>query len=312
MNTLHGNVLALTRGRKPGEIGRAMIRLVDKAIGIIRMESREIVFENKLSYDGVLDDLVTTGDKFAQDMYEYELRMEFPDFGIIGEEKGLSVPCKIAGHDIYFTVDPLDGTKAYKREQSHGVGTMIALVCDGEVVAAYIGDINTGEIFGYDATVDKPGTAHRNRFAANKPLKPNLADPLSAQYVYTRRNPVKEAAWVQKLILPAKEFGGFFKDLECGGGSIGTAMARLWKGEVGAAILDPGNQTPWDETPVVGISKWLGYEFFKIERNPARMAEGLTKTSKELIKQVGKMPDGELVIHKQHVPELMEWLAKQV
>src|SRR6185503_21353335 len=47
------------------------------------------------------------------------------------------------------TVDPLDGTKAFIRRQSQGVGTMVALVDDGRVQSAYIGDVNTQEIYGF-------------------------------------------------------------------------------------------------------------------------------------------------------------------
>ena len=54
-----------------------------------------------------------------------------------------------SGAGTFFTVDPLDGTKAFVRRQSHGVGTMVALVEQGRVVSAYVGDINTQEIYGY-------------------------------------------------------------------------------------------------------------------------------------------------------------------
>jgi hypothetical protein len=47
------------------------------------------------------------------------------------------------------------------------------------------------------------------------------------------------------------------------GASIGTWAARLWKGEVGALFLPSGNDTPWDSTPVYGISRKLGYEFLR-------------------------------------------------
>ena len=37
-------------------------------------------------------------------------------------------------------------TMAFVRRQSHGVGTMVE---QGRVVSAYVGDINTQEIYGY-------------------------------------------------------------------------------------------------------------------------------------------------------------------
>ena len=53
------------------------------------------------------------------------------------------------GEGSYITVDPLDGTKAFIRRQSHGVGTMVAMVEEGQVVSAYVGDVNTQEIYGF-------------------------------------------------------------------------------------------------------------------------------------------------------------------
>lgn len=76
------------------------------------------------------------------------LRECFPGFGIIGEEDSLLIPSD-DGVNAYFTIDPLDGTKAHIRRQSYGVGSMVALVLSGSVVAAYIGDVNSREIFGY-------------------------------------------------------------------------------------------------------------------------------------------------------------------
>lgn len=294
-------------GFKPGFVGTIMRNMVRTAIRIIRTESQAPTFENKMSYAGILDDFVGKADKLGQIIYEDGIEQYFPDFGAIGEENGLRKLCKIKDHDIYFTVDPLDGTKAFKRMQSHGVGTMIALVVDGAVVAAFIGDINTGEIFGFDATVDEPGTVHRHRFDFVQNVAPNTALALSDQYVYTRRHPANEPGWIQRLIMPKKQ-GGFFKDLEAGGGSIGTAIARLWKGELGAAILEPGFETPWDETPVVGICHWLGFEFYRIEREPTDGKLPIELVAKPLIKEVGKTHHGELIIHKDHAPELMAWI----
>lgn len=294
-------------GYRPGEVGEFVRSLVREAVIIIRDECHQPVCETKMSYNGVPDDVVTSGDKFAQALYERELKRKFPNFGLIGEENGLRVPCSIKDHDVYFTIDPLDGTKAYKRGQSHGVGTMIALVFDGEVIIAYIGDINTGEIFGFDATIDEPGLGHRIRFGIDSFLSPNLRDPLHNQYVYTRRNPRFEVDWVQTLLAP-KDFGGFFRDIEVGGGSVGIAIARLWKGEIGASLLEAGNTTPWDEAPVVGISTWLGYEFYIINPNPTKEREIFIPRENILIKDVCKNPHSCLIVHHGHREELCAWI----
>ncbi|MCA9364772.1 MAG: hypothetical protein KC736_02680 [Candidatus Moranbacteria bacterium] len=47
------------------------------------------------------------------------------------------------------------------------------------------------------------------------------------------------------------------------GGSIGIWAARLWKREVACLILPPSWETPWDSTPVIGISQMLGYVFLR-------------------------------------------------
>jgi len=55
-----------------------------------------------------------------------------------------------------------------------------------------------------------------------------------------------------------------FRDMEVARGSIGTGMARLWKGEVGAVALRHGHETPWDMCPIVGISQRLGFRFLRV------------------------------------------------
>ena len=40
-------------------------------------------------------------------------------------------------------------------------------------------------------------------------------------------------------------------------------MARLWKDEIGAVLIPPGFETPWDSSPIIGISLTLGYRFYR-------------------------------------------------
>ncbi|MDD5318824.1 MAG: hypothetical protein PHF79_03360 [Candidatus Pacebacteria bacterium] len=282
--------------------GEAMIGLVTRAIEIIRAECHNITVENKIAYNGVDEDFVTNGDKKAQAMYISEIHRLFPTYGIIAEEKELAIPCTDADHDIYFTVDPLDGTKAYKRQQSHGVGTMLALVRDGKVIASYIGDANTGEIYGYDESLAE-GEAKRVRFGRTSLLKPETDMPLPKQYVLLREAPHTFPANIAEIIMPAKD-GGVFKDIEVSGGSIGTFMARLWKGEAGAIILDPGFDTPWDLTPVVGISQKLGFEFYKLGPDGS-----FKKHQPELVRKVTAKQYYEIIVHKTLVGEMKQWLA---
>ena len=64
-------------------------------------------------------------------------------------------------------------------------------------------------------------------------------------------------------MLTAAQSARCCKSYEVEGGSIGIWLARLWKREVGAALLLPGVETPWDTAPIFGISKTLGYRFYR-------------------------------------------------
>src|SRR5690606_40965131 len=78
----------------------------------------------KTAYDGISADIFTQADVEAQEIIVNMLRECFPKFGIIGEEAGLN---DFKPNRPFFTVDPLDGTRAFLRNQSHGIGTMISL-----------------------------------------------------------------------------------------------------------------------------------------------------------------------------------------
>lgn len=285
-------------------IGQQMALMVEKAIGIIREESHDLVVEDKVGYDNVKWDCVTAGDRRAQEMYLKEIVMHFPTFGVIAEEKELTIPCTDANFDVYFTIDPLDGTKAYARKQSHGVSTMLALVCDGKIVAVTIGDANTGEIYSY-ADEDARGEVARWRFDKMEKLEPDVVRPLHQQYVLLLDNPRVQPEVVKDMatLFPAE--GGLFKDFEIQGGSIGLRFARLWKGEIGGIILSPTHDTPWDLMPVLGISKRLGFKFFGLD--PA--TNTFTEREPELTKVIVKKPFVELIIHETHVPEFKAWLT---
>jgi fructose-1,6-bisphosphatase/inositol monophosphatase family enzyme len=96
-----------------------------------------------------------------------------------------------------------------------------------------------------------------------------------------------------------------FRNIEIGGGSIGIAMARLWKGEVGAYILDPGMQAPWDIVPVYGISRKLGFVYLAIEPElPLRLAPLEIVPSKE--KFVIDRPH--MVVHASRMDEIASWV----
>ncbi len=287
------------------QIGSFLLEeVVPQAIKIIQDECHDLTIHKKVGYDGVKDDLATNGDKLAQAMYMKELSEHFPNFGIIAEEDGVAFNGTNAdGDDIYFTVDPLDGTKAYERGSSQGVGTMIALIKNDEVIASYIGDANTSEIYGF-ASLDKTGPVIRRRFGFTDNLKPDILRPLTKQHVLLREIPRKQPALINKMIKDVKD-GGLFKDAEVSRGSIGTMLARLWKGEIGAVVLEANFNTPWDLAPILGISKRLGFKFYKLDERGT-----LVEYSPSLVKTVTQKPYTEIIIHKSHEEELKSWLKQ--
>lgn len=234
-------------------IGRVLKETVRRAAVVIRKERTIFEATTKESYGGTMDDVFTSADTKAQAIYLRMFNECFPLCGVIGEEDHLHTE-PTDGCTAYFTVDPLDGTKAYVRRQSHGVATMVALVDNGEVISAYIGDVNTNEVYGY-----RPGSDKVFRITdldAFEELEPGKYSEIeSIQCVL--RNPLdKHQPETQKLVRE-------FRNYEIMGSSIGTWFARLWKQEVGALVLEPGWETPWDSTPVIGISKKLGYVFLR-------------------------------------------------
>jgi fructose-1,6-bisphosphatase/inositol monophosphatase family enzyme len=239
----------------PSLVGLAMKEMVRRAIQVIRNQRFVFDAQQKMATDGSLSDLVTSADLEAQQAYLRVIRNCFPDYGIIAEEDGLRVDCRVPGRGLYFTIDPLDGTRAFSRRQSAGVGTMIALVDGSQVLAAYVGDVMTQEIYGYRPQAQE---VHRiSEFDVAERLERRDA-PLSASYLLLRDQPRNYPSGVGRLL---ERFAGI--DVE--GGSIGISFARLWKGEVEAVLTGAHFSTPWDSAPVIGISRCLGYRFLKVD-----------------------------------------------
>src|SRR3569623_1657560 len=139
-------------------VGRILKETVRRAMVII--QNQRTIFEAtaKEGYSGKMDDVFTDADVNAQRAYLRGISECFPTWGIIAEEANLIQEPRDSS--LFVTVDPLDGTKAYVRRQSHGVGTMIALIDISipKIIAAYIGDINTDEVYGF-----RPGSTRVHR-----------------------------------------------------------------------------------------------------------------------------------------------------
>ena len=230
--------------------GIILKELVRRAITTIRNERHMFEATVKEGYSGNMDDVLTSADTKAQAVYLKSLEECFPDDGILAEENTRPLP---PGTRRFFTVDPLDGTKAFVRRQSHGVGTMVALVEEDRVVSAYVGDVNTQEIYGY-----RPGSSSVHRISEYETSERLTwrERPLNERYLLLR-DPPEVYQDASRAVLPR------FKSYEVEGGSIGTWLARLWKGEVGAALIPVGMETPWDNAPIIGITETLGYRFYR-------------------------------------------------
>jgi fructose-1,6-bisphosphatase/inositol monophosphatase family enzyme len=234
-------------------VGIILKELVRRAMTIIRNERQVFEATAKQGHSGDMDDVFTSADTKAQEVYLKSLRECFPDYAVLAEESIGAPPVVEPIRGAFFTVDPLDGTKAFVRRQSHGVGTMVALVEQGQVVSAYVGDINTHEIYGY-----RPGSRSVHRISEYETSErlTYVAKPIAEQYALLR-DPPEAYSPASRALLPR------FKSYEVEGGSIGIWLARLWKREVGAALLLPGVETPWDTAPIIGISRMLGYRFYR-------------------------------------------------
>jgi fructose-1,6-bisphosphatase/inositol monophosphatase family enzyme len=282
----------------PGRLNDHATAIVLKELvrrAIVKIRTMRFSFEAQQKPSLTSDaDYVTDADKLAQAIYVKSLDECFPGFGIVAEEDGLKRPCTLPIDNAFFTVDPLDGTKAFIRGQSHGVGTMISLTVNGKIVCAYVGDVNTGEIYGYRAGSDKVFRITPQESAQQLTIDP--VRKLATQYLLLRDPVGKHSKAVQKLVN-----GKDFKCHEIGGGSIGISLARLWKGEVGAAILLPRNETPWDRNPVVGISERMGFLFLSI--NPKK--KEFEEIRMEPLKETAAFKTETLIIHVSRLAEVV-------
>ena len=278
---------------------KKILEIIQLAIGDIRDEAVSFTKVKKAAYDSTKEDIVTSADKRAQIRYVGNLTTHFPHFGIIGEENDLNIPPMDHDHPIYFTVDPLDGTKAYARHQSYGVATMLALVFDNEVNASFVADINTGDIYGYYG--DEP--VKRTRFGIETVLSVDTGAKIEKTKILYN-DPIQ--LFPEKF--QAMSFGPkgttLFKSYEVAGGSTGLLHARLWVGEIGALVLNDSYNTPWDDTPLVGINKKLGFVYIKFDR-----ATGVAEVFEHhLPKTVSKKGYIEIVVHKNNADKVLAWL----
>lgn len=281
-------------------VGSLMKEAVRRAIVAIRAERFTFEAAVKGRRPGGSPDMVTSADHAAQRVYVKLLREWFPTYGIVAEEQGLRVPCTDPTCERWFTVDPLDGTKAFIRRQSHGVGTMIALVEAGRVIAGCVGDVMTQEVY----AVRPGGTdVHRiSEFGIAETLRVDEQCSLASQWLLLRGDPDSYSPALQALL---DRRHGLMGGYEIMNGSIGIGIARLWKGELGGAVIPPGPLTPWDIGPLIVLSRTLGFAFLQLQGDTwieaeLPVAQHYTRLDRET-----------WVLHHARVPELRAWWARR-
>jgi len=297
----------------PYSVGTLMKEAVRRAIVAIRAQRFTFEARTKEStfgHSGLRGDFVTTADQSAQRVFVTLLSNWFPDFGIVAEEEGLRLPCTHPTHDLWFTVDPLDGTRAFMRRQSHGIGTMVALVCDGEVIGACVGDVMTSEV--YAARPDDPEVHRISEFGIAERLVIDPERRLAEQWILVGEHGQPRSSLLISMV------GGprpLFSGIETTTGSIGIGIARLWKSEVGAAVFGPfARGTPWDLYPIVGISQRLGFRFFSLADpgdDVATARPRLVPWQPIIAREGMPVPHEVMVVHESRVEELFAWSRLQ-
>lgn len=283
-----------------------MKEIIEQSIAIIQEHAAHFeITEKSVTYKDETLDFFTTADTLSQEMGVKLMKENFPTFGIIAEEDDLTIPSQTGDDNLRFAFDGLDGTKAYMRRQSHGIGVMLALARKDEIIAAFVGDVNSDDIYGYQSNIDKVRRVFKQKRCSV--LEIDECVPLKKQYGLLRDTKLLPHPIIQG-ITKRPEQGGLVKDFEIISGSIGTYLARLWKSEVGLAIVE-NIRAPWDAWAPIGISKKLGFVFFGIRKDngeaelfdPQIVDEVVLETPYSFI----------IIVHKSRREELTEWLATQ-
>lgn len=258
-------------------IGLGMKEIMRRAMIEINRRRFSAVFTQKGLRPSGKPDYVSDADLAAQALYVELLCEAFPGFGIVGEEENYERPCTLPGHlRYYFDNDPIDGTDAFRRKQSHGIATHLSLrehnaeTDKTRIIAAYVGNPLTGEMYGF-----RPGSTKAYRIVSlgaildeGIRLTYDKDRALAKQYLLLRR-PIHEYTEGARWIIER------FESYYIANGSVGLSATALWHEEVGGLFLRPGRQTPWDKNVVIGISRKLGYSFWDVDAVTGRLTPSI-------------------------------------
>lgn len=246
------------------------------------------------------EDLVTTADYAAQQIYTNLISECTPNAWIIAEENWLRKDPQ-NGENMIYTIDPVDGTKALVRKQSDGIGTLLGVVDNSqkEIIAAYIWDAMTQELYYYRPNSDKV-----HRIDIN-----NLDQSSILSYQNRKKKRILTLDDIRKLPKWADDISrseGYWDSMGVSNGSIGTNMARLRKWEVDAVLLKSGICHPRDRVPCAGISDKLWYVDIYIDDNKVIDVLEMNKSWSLESMQVPY----QLIVHKQELADVLWFLEK--
>ncbi|MEK7510729.1 MAG: inositol monophosphatase family protein [Patescibacteria group bacterium] len=236
---------------------QALLEAADLAVSIIKENKVPFVKEMKVGVQG-RKDFCTWIDREIQKEVVSFLKARYPDHGFLHEEADATIK-PWDGESPYFTIDPVDGTQALIDNQLHLVCVMIAMVdADGREVAGCIKYLN-GDAYSF-------GPSHPHVFYTSEGnRRPLDASPKDSSGLVLLRRPFElYRSLTYKLIEQVDAFR-FLK--EC----LGIWTPRLWQREFCAGVLwHDSAHTPWDMTPIIAMSRRLGYVFLRATRDGKR------------------------------------------
>lgn len=244
-----------------------------------------------------VDDQVTSADYAAQKAIVDMITKCFPEAWIIAEENNLKKPCTHATQQLYFTLDPLDGTRAYVRMQSDGIWSMIGVVLDNEIIGAAIADVMTKEIY-----LLNPSTWWVERIHPRRTLA----------LEYTSRKHFRIAMMddprtcIESISRISDPENWYFDSTSVTNGSIGINVARVRKNEASAFLYRAGTPMPWDWVPVVGISLTMWFIFLSYDKTTNSWLKNNNICSIDWQATLTET----LMIHESEVDEFLEWYNK--
>jgi myo-inositol-1(or 4)-monophosphatase len=130
-------------------------------------------------------DPVTTADRETESFVRRNLAALFPDTQIVGEEEGTTG----ANTRAIWTIDPIDGTRAYVSGMPLW-GLLLGLIVDGNAVAGWCRQPYLDETF---AAVG--GTAWLEQAGRRRPLRTRPTTELAAATMYSTHPSMFEAPW---------------------------------------------------------------------------------------------------------------------